>query len=307
MHTTWPSTRVRADGPAFQRLSPSATYAAALAALALAVLVRYLLDPWLGGTLPFVTVFGAVAAAVWFGGVGPAIVVTSLGYLACDFLFVAPRGAFAIADFGIVVGLAPYLFTCSLIIAFGEAARQSERRARAQRELLQVTLHSVGDAVITTDLNGRITYMNAVAEALTGWSMPEAAGRPLDAVFRIVNEGTRATVENPATKALREGVVVGLANHTLLIRKDGSESPIDDSAAPIRDDQGIVSGCVLIFRDVTAQRRVERERASQLLTARLLAAIIESSDDAIVSKSLDGTIQSWNAGAERLFGYSADV
>ncbi len=99
--------------------------------------------------------------------------------------------------------------------------------------------------------------------------------------------------------------MVGLANHTVLIRKDGSERPIDDSAAPIRDEQGGVSGCVLIFRDVTAQRRMERESVSQLLTARLLASIVESSDDAIISKSLDGTIQSWNAAAERLFGYTA--
>jgi PAS domain S-box-containing protein len=147
--------------------------------------------------------------------------------------------------------------------------------------------------------------MNAVAESLTGWTKHDGAGRSLDAVFRIVNEETRRPVENPAAKALREGVVVGLANHTLLIRKDGGECPIDDSAAPIRDESGAVSGCVLVFRDVTAQRRGERERASQLLASTLLASIIESSDDAIISKSLDGVIQSWNAGAERLFGYTA--
>ena len=92
----------------------------------------------------------------------------------------------------------------------------------------------------------------------------------------------------------------------MLIQKGGDERPIDDSAAPIRDEQGGVSGCVLVFRDVTAQRRLEQERANQLQTARVLASIVESSDDAIISKSLDGVIQSWNAAAERLFGYTAE-
>jgi PAS domain S-box-containing protein len=141
---------------------------------------------------------------------------------------------------------------------------------------------------------------------LTGWSYEEALEVPLDRVFRIVNEDSRLPVESPATRALREGIVVGLANHTVLLRKDGGECPIDDSAAPIRNEAGSVSGCVLIFRDVTELRRMEREKASQLHTARVLAAIIETSDDAIISKTLDGIIQSWNAGAERLFGHTAE-
>ena len=124
-------------------------------------------------------------------------------------------------------------------------------------------------------------------------------------MFRIVNEDTRQTVESPATRALREGVVVGLANHTLLIAKDGTERPIDDSAAPIRDEVGVVSGCVLIFRDVSERREWERREAARLQSARVLASIVESSDDAIISKSLDGIIQSWNAAAERLFGYTS--
>ncbi len=305
MHTTRPSTRAGAKRPGLERLSPPATYALVFVVLAAAILLRYLLDPWLGDTVPLVTLFGAVAAAVWLGGFAPALAVTILGYLASEYLFIEPRGSFALGVLANFIGLVAYLVTCSLIIAIGEVARRAERRAGEQRELLEVTLHSIGDAVITTDLQGRVASMNAVAEALTGWGPADAVGKPLDTVFRIVSEGTRRPVESPATKALREGVVVGLANHTLLVRKDGSECPIDDSAAPIRDEYGIVSGCVLTFRDVTAQRRVEHERASQLLTARLLASIIESSDDAIIGKSLDGVIQSWNAGAERLFGYNA--
>ena len=121
-----------------------------------------------------------------------------------------------------------------------------------------MTLASVGDAVITTDVHGRITYLNAVAESVTGWTQQEAEGLPLDAVFRIVNEETRQPVENPASRALREGVVVGLANHTALIRKDDTERPIDDSAAPIRDERGQIRGCVLIFRDVSERRQTEQ-------------------------------------------------
>jgi PAS domain S-box-containing protein len=268
-------------------------------------MLRGLLDPVMGDTLPLVTVFGAVAAAAWVGGYRPAIVVTVLGYFVCAYLFIAPRGGLGVDDLGHVVGLVAYLFTCTLIIGFGEAMRRAQARSSARGELLQVTLRSIGDAVITTDDQGNVTYLNAVAEALTGWSRRDALGQPLGTVFRIVNEETRAPVESPATRALREGVVVGLANHTILIERGGGERPIDDSAAPIRDERGRVSGCVLIFRDVTAQRRMERERAAQLLTAHLLASIVESSDDAIISKSLDGTIQSWNAGAERLFGYTA--
>jgi PAS domain S-box-containing protein len=282
-----------------------------MAALAAALFLRWLLDPLMGDALPLVTLFGAVAAAVWLGGYRPAVLVSLIGYVACEYLFIPPRGSFSLGDlrsvigFGNVIGFAAYLFTCALIIGFGEAMRTAQIRARERRELLQITLGSIGDAVIATDVEGRITYLNAVAESLTGWTRPEALGQPLDSVFRIVNEDTRRPVDNPAAKALRVGVVVGLANHAVLIQRDGRECPIDDSAAPIRDELGQVSGCVLVFRDVSAQRRLDQDKARQLLTARLLASIVESSDDAIVSKSLDGIIQSWNAGAERLLGYTA--
>jgi PAS domain S-box-containing protein len=281
-------------------------YALALLALVAAVLLRYLLEPWLVGALPLVTLFGAVAAAAWVGGYGPAVVVTVLGYIACNYLFIEPRGGFALATVGDLIGLLAYLFTSFLIIGFAEARRVAQLRAGERRELLRVTLRSIGDAVITTDVDGRVTYMNGVAESLTGWQQQDAAGQPLDTVFRIINENTRQPVDNPAHQALRRGVVVGLANHTLLIHRNGGECPIDDSAAPISDEHGTVSGCVLIFRDVAEQRRVERDKAGQLLAARFLASIVESSDDAIISKSLEGIIQSWNAAAQRLFGYTAD-
>ena len=282
------------------------TYSLGFAALVLAVLIRWALEPLMHDSLPLVTVFAAVAAAVWLGGYRVAIPVTLVGYVACHYLFIPPRFTFDLTSTGNQVGFVAYLFTCSLIIVFGETARLAQTRATESREVFRVTLRSIGDAVITTDTRGCVTYINGVAESLTGWSHEDALGQPLESVFRIVNEVTRQPVENPATRALRHGIVVGLANHTVLIKKDGSACPIDDSAAPIRDEQGHVSGCVLIFRDVTVQRLIELEKANQLHAARLLASIVESSNDPIIGKSLDGIIQSWNAAAERLFGYTAE-
>ncbi len=136
--------------------------------------------------------------------------------------------------------------------------RRAQEALADQSERLRVTLASIGDAVITTDTKGRVAFLNGAAESLTGWSQSEAAGQPLETIFHIVNETTREPVENPATKALREGVIVGLANHTVLIAKDGTERGIDDSAAPIRSAHGEVVGCVLVFRDITEHRRAEK-------------------------------------------------
>lgn len=138
-----------------------------------------------------------------------------------------------------------------------EVARrqQVEKELRDQREQLRVTLSSIGDAVIATDGAGRITFLNPLAQRLTGWTEAEALGRELTAVFRIIHEQTRAVVENPVDRVLREKMVVGLANHTLLVSRDGVERPIDDSAAPIRDERGDVAGVVLVFRDATDKRR----------------------------------------------------
>ncbi len=281
-------------------------YAIGFAILAAVILLRWLLDPILGNALPLVTLYGAVAAAVWLGGYRLAIPVSILGYLTCHYLFIPPRGYLYLDDAANVVGVIAYLFTCALIIVFGEVARLSHFRVTESRETFRVTLRSIGDAVITTDNNSHITYINEVGESLTGWSYSEALGKPLEQVFKIVNEVTRKSVENPVERALREGVVVGLANHTVLINKNGKEYPIDDSAAPIRDELGHVSGCVLIFRDVTQQRLSENEKSRQLHTARVLASIVQYSNDAIISKSLDGIIQSWNAAAESLFGYTSE-
>ena len=130
----------------------------------------------------------------------------------------------------------------------------SEARVRATTERHSITLKAIGDAVLVTDNQGRVELLNPVAEHLTGWSSAEACGLPLERVFDIINEETRARVPSPVERVLREGDVVGLANHTLLIARDGSECPIADSAAPIHDAQGGITGVVLVFRDQTLEQ-----------------------------------------------------
>jgi PAS domain S-box-containing protein len=143
-----------------------------------------------------------------------------------------------------------------------------------QPEWLGVTLYSIGDAVIASDVEAKVTFMNPVAQALTGWHDSEGIGQPLEGVFHIVNEDTRNPVENPAFRALREGIVVGLANHTLLIAKDGTERPIDDSAAPIRNEDGEVAGVVLVFRDITERKQAEQQAQEALAYAEHIIATL---------------------------------
>jgi PAS domain S-box-containing protein len=179
-----------------------------------------------------------------------------------------------------------------------KAAEEAAHEIERHREQLQVTLASIGDAVIVADEQGRVTFLNPVAEVLTGWQAEEAQGKPLEEVFQIINEQSRQLVENPISRVFREKRIVELANHTALIGKQGREVPVEDSAAPIRHKDGSIVGAVLVFRDVTESRRAMQDRL-------YLAAIVDSSDDAIIGQTLEGRIASWNKGAERLYGYSA--
>lgn len=168
-----------------------------------------------------------------------------------------------------------------------------------ERQRFETTLRSIGDAVVATDAEGRVTFANKVALSMLRWPELELSGRPLDEVFRIVNEETRDTVDSPVARVLREGGIVGLSNHTVLIARDGTEVPIDDSAAPVQGSDGAMHGAVLVFRDITERRHAEA-------ASRLLASIVESSGDAIFSQDLDGIVTTWNNGAERIFGYTAE-
>ncbi|MEP6810558.1 MAG: PAS domain S-box protein, partial [Chthoniobacterales bacterium] len=154
--------------------------------------------------------------------------------------------------------------------------RASAIAAELRRHELRVTLNSIGDAVVATDNEGRVSFLNPSAEKLMGWTSAEARGRELTAVFDIFNEETGAKTPSPAARVLRENVVVGLANHTVLRARDGREIPIEDSAAPIRSETGDVLGVILVFRDVTEKRRSERDLQASEGRLRLLNQIREA-------------------------------
>jgi len=196
------------------------------------------------------------------------------------------------------------------IIGVSKTARDITERKRAaaalaaQQEWFRVTLGSIGDGIIASDPDGHVTYLNSVAEALTGWSNDAATGKPLADVFHIVNETTRHRVENPAGLVIRSGHIVGLANHTMLISRDGTERPISDSAAPIADSAGQILGVVLVFRDVTEQRRAEEAIAEQ---REWFETTLESIGDAVIATDVRGHVVFMNPIAEHLTGWQIDT
>jgi len=185
-----------------------------------------------------------------------------------------------------------------VLLVFAILLRTLSKRKQAQEALAKsekwfsTTLASVGDAVIATDMNGTVTFMNSVAESLTGWTQAEATGKSMDLVFDIVNKETRRPVENPVKKVFRAGKVVGLADHTLLLSKSGKEYDIEDSAAPILTNTGEGFGVVLVFRDITEKKRAEAETKQQ---KDLLQMILGSITEGVVVADTDGKFLLFNS------------
>ncbi len=207
----------------------------------------------------------SIVCAALFGGIQSGIVATAVSVLAAivaagpglSLRIGGPEGLFHVVIFTIV--------GVFISIVAGSVGALN-RKVEAERQRLHVTLSCIGDAVISTDLDGQVVFMNPAAEKATGWSSAEASGKPPEKMFRIVNQKTRTVVENPIRMVLETDAVAALAGHTLLVRRDGSEIPINDSAAPIRDAQGKMIGAVMVFRDIAGE--AERE-AAWLQTQRL--------------------------------------
>ena len=280
----WPD-EAHASRSAAYAMAPAnivARYAFTVLAVALASLLRGVLVPTLGEGVPFILYFPTVVLCAWFGGLWPGLLSAVLGGLVALYFFIPPYQAFTAHDPTAPAQLIVFLVASTLISLLADRLHRARRRAEAgeareheERERIRVTLTSVGEAVIVTDDRGRITLMNGVARSLTGWSDADAIGRPLPDVFTILDEESRRPVENPVARVLRDGQITGLANHTVLVSKDGSEIPIEDSAAPIKDVAGTLLGAVLVFRDISERRRAERERAMLLDQERAARAEVE--------------------------------
>jgi PAS domain S-box-containing protein len=268
---------------------PHYRYGVAIAIIIAATAVRFVLSPTLGMRAPFLTFYPAVILAALYGGWRAGLLATALSALIVDFFLMESAAPSAAGSPTNIITLLFFVMACAMITLVAEAMHRArgrlvryqdhledlvkDRTAELEQEVIErkraeeeveesrerwaTTLGSIGDAVIATDTLGRITFMNGVAEALTGWTLNEASQKPVTEIFNIVDEHTRREAENPVDKALREGIIVGLANHTILLRKDGTEVPVDDSSAPIRDKNGTTIGVVLVFRDITERKRAE--------------------------------------------------
>ncbi|RIK43978.1 MAG: hypothetical protein DCC55_03865 [Chloroflexi bacterium] len=269
LSSLWFSPAARAE------LSPWLRYGIATVVVALALLIT-LQFPEIRSGSPFLFFFLAIAISAWVGGLGPGLFATGLAALAVVVWAFPPYGSISFSEWR-TVPLVGFLAVAGVLCWLVYSLQGALHREFTQREELRITLASIGDAVIATDSTSCVTLMNGVAARLTGWSSEEARGKPLSKIFVIVNEDTRAPVENPIDRVFAEGRIVGLANHTLLIARDGSERPIDDSAAPIRDEVGQLVGAVLVFRDISERRAAET--ALRQLNAELEQRVAERTAD----------------------------
>lgn len=233
-------------------------YFVAVAAVAAAWLIRYLAEPVVGDAAPYLLVVPAVIASAWYGGFGPGVLATLLGALA------ALQAQFPLFD-GAILTESEEILPLGAFIAIGlgasvlaEQTYRARARLDAERQALEMTLHSIGDGIIVTDQEAQIAFLNPVAEQLTGWSAREARGRTLESIFDVVDEKTRAPIESPVRQVLHGTTPANPVPAKVLLSKEGIEYPIDDGGAPMRDRRGRLSGAVLVFRDVSARRAVER-------------------------------------------------
>ena len=245
--------------------APARPLLVGLLSFAAGLALRLVLLPLLGSQFGFMFFIPAVGISAWFGGRSAGLLTTLLSAVVVWYWWLPEFGSFRIEDRTTGFHLVAFVVVgtgMAYFLAEGRRALLALRAAQASEAALrqdyEVTLRSIGDAVIATDRAGRITFMNAVAERLTGWSFSVARGKPIDTIFVIIEEGTRAPVSSPVRRVLADNAIIGLQNHTLLITRAGDEIPISDSAAPIFGIDGELRGVVLVFHDMVEQASARR-------------------------------------------------
>lgn len=265
-------------------------YGISLFAVAGAIVARWLIDPWLGDNLPFVTVFGAIAIAVWFGGYRPALLASLVSLLACDYLFIEPRGSLNVSGVGDVIGMLAFFLSCSIIIAFGEALRVARRRAEESRKdaedkkaqieqeakkrleaqyaqfRLGAIVQNSDDAIIGKNLDGIVTSWNQGAERLYGYSASEMIGKSIS----LLTPPEKADELSSIMDRVREGKRIEPYD-TVRRCKDGQCIDVSLSISPVIDDDDQIIGASVIARDISERRRFDRRRNARLAVTQLLA------------------------------------
>ena len=249
----------------FKQSSWILRYGSALIGITLATALRLVLDPALGPLLPFTTYFVAAILVAVYGGLGPALVTVGLGAALGTYLFIPTGYTFAVTTTSNIPQIAAYciLSACVSIVikVIQDARKRADKNALAladSRKRLSTILGSISDAVIATDVDGRVTFMNGVAQSLTGWSEEDSSGKPIQELFTIIDEATAEAIASPVATALGETPASLAGAHVLLMSKDGRATPIEQNSSLVKDNDGATIGVVLVFRDITQRRRVEQ-------------------------------------------------
>ncbi|MEP6591453.1 MAG: PAS domain S-box protein [Gemmatimonadota bacterium] len=277
-----------------------AAYGVALAAVATAIGVRLTLTPILGESVPFSLTLVAIAFAAWYGGTGPGLLALIAGEVGVRYFLLPPTHHFGVETEAQTIALITFALLGFAAIALIDSQRRARHRSEAEGNLLRITLGSIGDGIITTDTENRITRINTTAQALTGWSEGGALGRPLHDVFRIVHEESREPVECLAPGAMRTQGPKG-AHHPILVARDGSERLIEESCAAIRNDAGDEVGTALMFRDITDRRR---QQAALLRSELELRDLFDNASIGLHWVGPDGTVLRVNQAELELLGYT---
>ncbi len=291
----------------FQRLDPQAPlrnpnriarYASAAVIVTLATILTYLLRSSLGSTISPLFFVGVLFVS-WYAGLRPGLLAAILSAAACDLIFAQELGH-ALVGADDLLRLAIFMIGAVFVSSVTLARHQAEAATLEAEKQLTITLKSIGDAVITTDAGGRITFMNSLAQSLTGWPQHEASGREIGEIFRIMDAETRCEVETVVTRVLRDNVVLGLGGRVFMVARDGTEMPVDQIATPMRDSQGQINGIVLVLRSVPDPKPKDPERP----LAETIA-LLDAVDANLLAVDLDGRCAFVSRSAAQLLGYQS--